>query len=78
MSGTHPESAFREWSALDKSLVLAKFHIDVTGLQITHECCFESLTPIYVTYQFWKFSDIIIGWFWKDLSCLQDDLFLLR
>ena len=78
MSGVHPENAFSEWSALDKSLGLAKYHIDPTGLQITRACCSESLARIYVIYQIWEFSDIIVSWLWKDLSCLQDDLLLLR
>lgn len=78
MSGTHPKNALSAWSALDKSQVLARFPVDPTGLQITTVCCFESLAPIHVTYQFWKFHDIIISRLWEDLRCLQDDLLLLR
>ena len=78
MLGTHPQDTFSEWSALDKAIVLAKSHIDQTHLSITSVCCLESLARLSVTYQFWKFSDIIIGWLCKDLRCLQDDLLLLR
>ena len=78
MLGKHPQDTLSEWSALDKALVLAKSHVDLTGFSITSVCCLESLARLSVTYQFWKFSDIIIGWLCKDLHCLQDDLLLLR
>lgn len=78
MLGKHPQDTLSEWSALDKALVLAKSHVDLTGFSITSVCRLESLARLSVTYQFWKFSDIIIGWLCKDLHCLQDDLLLLR
>ena len=52
MLGTHPQDTFSEWSALDKAHVLAKSHIDPTGLSITSVCCLESLTRLSVTYHF--------------------------
>lgn len=54
--------------ALDKSLVPAKLHTGPVHLQKTTLCVVLKSLSIYVTCQFWNFSDISIGWACKDLQ----------